>query len=368
MIGRTPATLLKELLDRVVSSGASDLHLSVGRPPIVRIDGVLHALSEVPPLSAADIAGSAEIIAGRERFEQMQMTAGEIDVSYAYDQGARFRVNIYRSLNATAIALRAIPNTIRTVEELGLPQDLQRFTIPSQGFVILAGPTGHGKTTTMAALVDMLNHTRTGHIITIEDPVEYVFQEDRCLIHQREVRSDTESFAQALRMALREDPNIVVVGEMRDLESIATALTIAETGHLVFATLHTNDAAQTIDRIVDVFPAEQQQQTRTQLANTLTGIISQRLLPKKGGGRIPAVEVLVATPAVRNLIREGETAQIPGVLQTGAAQGMIPLDRSLKSLVDRGLVEASDAAVYIKDAVLDDISPTALSGRAILMK
>lgn len=356
MIGRTPDVLLKELLDHVVETNASDLHLSVGRPPILRLDGVLRAFSEVPPLTRGDMEAVVKIFLGHDEPERMLEGRQEVDMSYRHEHGVRFRVNIYTSLQNIAIALRMIPATIRTLEELGLPADLEKFTHPSQGFVILAGPTGHGKTTTMASLVDIINHARTGHIITIEDPVEYMFQEDRCLIHQREVRTDTTSFAQALRMALREDPNVVVVGEMRDLESIATALTIAETGHLVFTTLHTNDAAQTIDRIVDVFPSSQQQQIRVQLAGTLTGIVSQRLLPKQGGGRVPAVEVLVATPAVRNLVREGETAQIPGVIQTGAAVGMIPMDRSLKFLIDQGLVSAEDAAVYLHDSLLADIS------------
>jgi len=352
MIGRSTDVLLQELLDHVVENNASDLHLSVGRPPIIRVDGELRALTEVPPLSKGDMDVIANILLRGDVAQRFQENRQEVDVSYHHKSGFRFRVNVYVSLQNIAVALRAIPRSIRTLEELGLPVDLERFTHPSQGFVIIAGPTGHGKTTTMVSLVDIVNHSRTGHIITIEDPVEYVFQEDRCLIHQREVRRDTTSFAQALRMALREDPNVVVVGEMRDLESIATALTIAETGHLVFTTLHTNDATQTIDRIVDVFPSSQQQQIRVQLAGTLTGIVSQRLLPKKGGGRVPAVELLMATPAVRNLIREGETAQIPGVIQTGAAAGMIPLERSLKSLINRGLVSPENASVYLSDPLL----------------
>lgn len=364
MIGRSPDVLLSELLNHVVTRNASDLHLSVGRPPIFRVDGVLHALSEVPPLTKSDMDAIVRMIFAEKFVDKLVKEHEEVDFSYHHQSGYRFRANAYVALQQIAISLRAIPNVIRTLEELRLPPDLARFIQPSQGFVLLTGPTGHGKSTTMAALVDLINHTKIAHIITIEDPVEYLFLEDKCLIHQREVKSDTESFSQALKMALREDPNVVMVGEMRDLESISTALTIAETGHLVFATLHTNDVAQTIDRVVDVFPSAQQPQIRLQLAATLTGIISQRLLPKKGGGRIPAVEVLVATAAVRNLIREGETAQIPSVLQTSAAAGMIPLARSLQSLVERGLVLPEDASVYL-DPLLSPGEDAASSTRVV---
>lgn len=364
MIGRTADALIQELLKRVISAEASDLHLSVGRPPVVRIDGVLRALTEFPSLGKGDMEGMLRALAKPEDVERYQQTHAEVDFSYQHEQGYRFRVNVYTAIGLPAIALRVIPNVVRSLAELHLPPDLERFTRPSQGFVVVAGPTGHGKTTTMSALVDMINHERSGHIITIEDPIEYVYSEDRCLIHQREVRHDTRSFSQALRMALREDPNVVVVGEMRDLESIATALTIAETGHLVFTTLHTNDAGQTVDRIVDVFPSSQQQQIRVQLAGTLTGIISQRLLPRRGGGRIPAVEILVATSAVRNIIREGDVAQIPGVIQTGSESGMITLDRSLQSLVDQGLVDAGQAALYLRDtfATQADVNVTSMMG------
>lgn len=363
MIGRTADTLIQELLNRVISAGASDLHLSVGRPPIIRVDGFLRALTEVPPLGKGDVEGTLRALAKPEDADRYQKTRQEVDFSYQHEQGYRFRVNIYTALELPAIALRVIPDVVRTLAELNLPPDLERFARVSQGLVVIAGPTGHGKTTTMAALVDLVNHTRSGHIITIEDPIEYVYREDRCLIHQREVRNDTASFAQALRMALREDPNVVVVGEMRDLESIATALTIAETGHLVFTTLHTNDAGQTVDRIVDAFPPSQQQQIRVQLAGTLMGIISQRLLPRRGGGRIPALELLIATSAVRNLIREGDTAQIPGVVQTGAASGMMTLDRSLQSLVDRDLVTPEHAALYMRDAFVTqtDVNVTSVT-------
>ncbi len=349
MIGRTPDVLLKELLEHVIEKNASDLHLSVNRPPIIRVDGKLYAMPEVGSLSKSDLGSMLRIIAGETRTIEFEKSENEIDFSYAHETGFRFRVNVYMTGRLPSIAMRAIPKEIRSIEDLHLPSALEQFAKPSQGFVLITGPTGHGKTTTMAAIVNIINRTRVAHIITIEDPVEYVYEEDHCLIHQREVGKDTTSFSQALKMAFREDPNIVVVGEMRDLESIATALTIAETGHLVFATLHTNSSAQTIDRIVDVFPANQQQQIRTQLAGTLTGIVSQRLVPSRQGGRLPAIELLIATPAVRNLIREGETAQIPGVIQTGASAGMIPLERSLRNLVDKGLVDAAEAAVFAQD-------------------
>jgi len=352
MIGRTPESLAKELFENVVSRNASDLHLSVGRPPIVRVDGKLFAVTEMGEMSKADLADILKIIAGEERAKKFEQSKQEVDFSYAHESGFRFRVNVYLTFQTLTIAMRTIQSEIRTLEDLHLPSVLEKFALPSQGFVLITGPTGHGKTTTMTAVVNIINHSRVAHIITIEDPVEYVYQEDQCLIHQREIGKDTESFSQALKMAFREDPNVVVVGEMRDLESIATALTIAETGHLVFATLHTNSCSQTIDRIVDVFPVGQQAQIRIQLAGTLTGIVSQRLIPAKAGGRLPAIELMLATPAIRNLIREGETAQIPGVIQTSASQDMIPLERSLKTLIDQGLIEPEEAAVFVQDQTL----------------
>jgi len=365
MIGRTPESLLKDLFEHVISRNASDLHLSVGRPPVIRVDGKLFSIAEIGVLTKIDLDAVLKIIGGNERAEKFAQGEQEIDFAYAHESGFRFRVNVYLSAQTITIAMRAIPRDIRTLEELSLPHELEQFAKPSQGFVLVTGPTGHGKTTTMTAIVNMINRSRVAHIITIEDPVEYVFVEDKCLIHQREIGRDTESFSQALKMAFREDPNVVVVGEMRDLESIATALTIAETGHLVFATLHTNNSAQTIDRIVDVFPVGQQAQIRTQLAGTLTGIVSQRLVPAKAGGRFPAVELLLATPAVRNLIREGETAQIPGVIQTSASQGMIPLERSLKALVDHNLVTTEDAMVFAADPMLLGYNDFAMSNTMV---
>lgn len=355
MIGRTPEQFIDNIVSLVQSHGASDVHLSVGRQPILRVDGILQTVPDVPPLGIQDVSDAAGLILTKERLDDFLENKKEVDVSFVRGEETRFRVNAYTSMGNPTLAMRVIPKRIRTIEELDLPASLERFTSSSQGFVLITGPTGHGKTTTMAALVDIINHTRIAHITTIEDPIEYVFQEDKCLIHQREVGSDTSSFAQALRVVPREDPNVVVIGEMRDLESISAALTIAETGHLVFATLHTNNAAQTINRIVDVFPPMQQQQIRSQLAATLTGVVSQRLLPRQDGGRVPAVEIMFATHAVRSLIREGETHQIPNVIETGSNDGMVPLRRSLIELLQQGSVS--------RDAVLPHLdNPDALIG------
>lgn len=337
MASRSPESLLDELLTAVNQTRASDLHVSVGRSPILRVDGALRTIEEVSHLTLEDVTAMAQKILRTEHTAEFFSKRREIDVAYEHPGSAvRFRANVYWSREKPAIALRAFERHVKGLADLNLPAILTRFAEPRQGFVLVVGPSGHGKTTSMASLVNHINQTRGGHIVTIEDPIEYIFTEDRALIHQREVGRDTPSFPGALRAALREDPNVVMIGEMRDLETFSTALTVAETGHLVFATIHTNDAAQTIDRIVDAFPAQSQPEVRVQLAATLTGIISQRLLPRIGGGRIPAVEVLVGTPAVRNLIREGETAQIHGLIQTGAAHGMITMEQSLRSLVERG--------------------------------
>lgn len=332
----------------MVRREASDLHLTAGHPPILRVNGELQALDQ-KLLGVAEVRGMVEAMCDDIALRELGRGA-EVDLAYTDpDTQARFRVNIFRHQGTLAAALRLIPARIRTLEELNLPPGLARFAELKQGFVLIVGPTGHGKTTTMASLVNIIHQQRTEHIVTIEDPIEYLFGEGRCLIHQREVRRDTRSFASALRATLREDPDVVMVGEMRDLETIAAALTIAETGHLVFATLHTNDSSQTIDRIIDVFPASQQNQIRVQLAAELSGIISQRLLPAVDGGRLPAVEVLVATPAVRTAIREMQTHLIPGMLQTGKREGMVTLDRALLQLVEGGKVRADDAARYARD-------------------
>ncbi len=338
---------MSQLVDYAIAHGASDLHLIVGVPPVVRRDGNLLAIANEPAL-AVDMA--SEAISSLMLPEQLrQFTANrELDFSFGF-RDMRFRVNTYYERGRMAASLRLIPATIPPLEKLGLPPVLERFTAPSQGFVIITGPTGHGKSTTLAALIQHINETRSEHIVTIEDPIEYVFTHKKSMISQREVGSDTLTFASALRAVLREDPNVILVGEMRDTETMEAALTAAETGHLVFATLHANSAEQTADRMIDAFPPHQQSQIRLQLANVLLGIVSQRLIPRVSGGRIPAAEILTATGAVRSLIREGKTHQIQNVIKTSASDGMITLDKVLADLVAKGEVTLDDALVWAQD-------------------
>lgn len=340
-------TQMKDFLDQAIEKGSSDLHISVGLPPMIRIDGRLlpiEGAGVVTPESAQRLLLS---IMKDEQMERLQQRR-ELDFSFGY-KNMRFRVNAFYQKGNLGAALRLIPMKIKTMEELGVPPILERFTEPSQGFVVITGPTGHGKSTTLAALIHAINSKRAEHIITIEDPIEYVFEHDKSMIVQREVGSDTNSFSRALRSALREDPNVILLGEMRDLETIEAALTLAETGHLVFTTLHTNSAAQTADRIVDVFPPHQQQQVRMQLANVLLGVVSQRLLPKVQGGRVIATEIMVANSAVRNTIREGKTHQLPNIIQTSASEGMISLDKVLAELVSRGDITIDTALSWAID-------------------
>lgn len=346
--GAESEKLLQGFLRDVHALSASDLHLSVGRPPIVRVDGALRALEGGQPLVAEQLTNIVQFIMGIDRAPQFFTERREIDIAYEPpEDNLRFRVNIFWSRGEPTIVFRSIPRNVHTLRELNLPETLLRFTEPKKGFVLLAAPSGHGKTTTMAALVEYINQTRSEHIITIEDPIEYVYTEARSLVHQRELGADTNSFPDAIRSALREDPNVLVIGEMRDLETIAAALTVAETGHLVFGTIHTNDAAQTIDRVLDAFPADRQAEVRVQLAATLTGIVSQRLIPRASGGRIPIVEILMANPAVKNLIRERETEQIPGLIQTGAEAGMMSIERSIRELLRRGDVTPDAVRPYL---------------------
>jgi len=275
-----------------------------------------------------------------------QMT---LDFSYAFKDNIRFRVNVYRQKGVLGIAMRVVPNHIKTIEELGLPPMLRKFIERKQGLVLVVGPTGHGKSTALAAMINEINQTRSEHILTIEDPIEFVFSPNRSVISQRELLIDTPDFAGALKAALREDINVVLVGEMRDWESISAALTIAETGHLVFGTLHTNDAGQSIDRIVDVFPSSQQPQIRSQLASVLVGVVSLRLLPKIGGGRIPAYEIMIANHAVRNVIRDNKIYEIPNIIHTNLEEGMVPLDKTLALLVKQGQVEFEVAQNFVLD-------------------
>ncbi len=340
---------VNKLLMQVLERGASDLHLVAGKPPTLRIDSLLVELKDYDVLSGVSIAAMIDILLGSDEKRQQFKVELELDFSFSFKDNLRFRVNAYFQKGFPAAALRLISNKIKTVEELALPTQIKGLVNYAQGLVLVVGPTGHGKSTTLAALIDLINHTRAEHILTIEDPIEYVYTQDKSLINQREVGGDTKSFARALRSALREDADVVLVGEMRDLESIATTITVAETGHLVFATLHTNNASQTIDRIIDVFPAYQQPQIRSQLANILVAVISQRLLPKIGGGRVPALEIMMTNSAVANVIREGKTYELPNIIHTGAAAGMISLDKNLAELVRSNVVKIEEVLPYVTD-------------------
>ncbi len=336
---------LRELLELAVEQEASDLHISVGHPPVLRVANKLMPVPNREPLSAEEADGLAAALMNdsqRQRF----LREKEIDFSYSLREEARFRVNVFYQRKYVSVALRLIPAEIPTIEELNLPATLREFTGASQGFVLVTGPSGHGKSTTLAAMLDEINHEEAQHIVTIEDPIEYVFADDKSIIDQRELHQDTESFTKALRSTFRQDPDVIMVGEMRDRETISTALTAAETGHLVFATLHTNSAAQTIHRIVDTFPPGQQGQIRAQLSGSLRGIISQRLLPGKRGGLVPAYEIMLQTPATANLIRENKIHEIPMVIETSADKGMISLNRRLAQMVQEDLVELDDALAF----------------------
>ena len=338
-------SLLKELLDVTVKEQASDLHISVDHPPTLRIAGRLIPLLKKKNISSKDASGLAQALMTPEQNERF-MVAKEIDFSYNFGEEARFRINVFFQKGEISIALRLIPANIRTVEELNLPPILHEFAKANQGFILITGPSGHGKSTTLAALIDEINRTRTDHIITIEDPIEYVFKDDRSIIDQREVYQDTLSFAKALRSTFRQDPDVIMVGEMRDPETIATAITAAETGHLVFATLHTNSASQTIHRVVDSFSPEQQNQIRAQLSGSLLGVVSQRLIPGIKGDLIPACEVMLSTSAVANLIRENKIHELPLVIETSAEAGMISLNRALADLVKRKEISLENALNY----------------------
>lgn len=340
-------TAVAKYLDYSIEKQASDLHLSVGMPAIVRIDGKLVSVPEAPVLTDDAMKSLVASFTPGEMLDSLKQKR-EVDFSFGY-KDMRFRVNIYYQKGTLAASLRLIPKTIRGIDDLGIPPIIERFTEQNQGFVIIAGPTGAGKSTTLAAIIDKINEQQRRHIITIEDPIEYVFEHKNCIISQRELGSDTNTFSRALRSALREDPDVVLVGEMRDLETIEAALTMAETGHLVFTTLHTISSAQTADRIISVFPPHLQQQVSSQLASVLLGVVSQRLIPKVGGGRVMAAEIMVANQAIKSLIREGKTYQIPNVIQTSAAEGMISLDKVLAEYVSRGDITLEDALTWCLD-------------------
>jgi twitching motility protein PilT len=329
---------ISELLLFVHKEGGSDLHISAGEPPMLRIHGEIKRI-EMPPLTREELHVMLYDVLNDQQRKKFEETH-ELDFSLELKGIARFRVNAFRQQRGEGVVFRVIPSKILSLEQLGLPKSLREVCMNERGLVLVTGPTGSGKSTTLAAMIDILNNSLKGHIITVEDPIEFVHDSKKCLINQREVGAHTHSFANALRATLREDPDIILVGEMRDLETIALALTAAETGHLVFSTLHTSGAPKTVDRIIDVFPAGQQGQIRAQFAESIQAIISQVLLKRKDGrGRVAALEVMIGTPAVRNLIREGKVAQLPSAIQTGQKFGMISLDQSLKDLVARNIVD-----------------------------
>ncbi|WP_449063131.1 type IV pilus twitching motility protein PilT [Planomonospora algeriensis] len=334
---------LDAILVALVQHGGSDLHVTAGVPPTIRVDGRMQHLPGYDRLTPGDtmrLLRAAVIDDQWHHFERCQ----ELDVAYSIEGVSRFRCNLYRQRGSYGAVFRAVPHTIRPLDELGVPEQVGRFAGLPRGLVLVTGPTGSGKTSTLAAMIDLANSTRSGHIITIEDPIEYLHQHKRCIVNQREVGADTESFSQALKHALRQDPDIILVGELRDLETTSTALSAAETGHLVFATLHTQSAAQTIDRVIDIFPPHQQQQVRSQLSTALQGVVTQALVPRMDGfGRTVVAEILVATPAIRNLIREGKSHQIPSFMQSGAADGMLAFDRHLTERVQSGVVSFEQA-------------------------
>ncbi len=340
---------IKGLLRMVAAQGASDLHLTVGRYPTLRIDGKLVSINQNNILTPADTRDIGDAIINEKEKEKL-IKNGHVDFSYNLEDKVRFRVNAFFQQGYLSLAFRLIPKEIKTLKDLNIPEILYDITNCTQGLFLVVGPVGHGKSTTLAALINEINHRQEKNIITIEDPIEYVYEQDKCIINQREVFQDARSFDAALQAVFREDANVVLLGEMRDLETISTAITAAETGHLIFGTLHTNDAAQTIDRIIDVFPSHQQNQIKAQLANSLLGVFSQRLVIGVDGGRVPAFEIMIKNHAVANLIREGKNYQIDNVIETSLDQKMISLDRSLADLVKKGLVTVEAAKAFAKDS------------------
>ncbi len=336
---------LEELVEILIEENGSDLHLSVGSHPVIRVSGSLVPLTKKPVLNEEDTEGFTQSMLNEAQFERFT-SEHEIDFSYSYKEGKRFRGNCFFQSGSISIALRYIPNDIRSITDLKLPPILESFSKRQQGFFLCVGPVGQGKSTTLAAMIELINETRSEHIVTIEDPIEFVYTPKKSLIDQREVRIDTADFGVALHSAFRQDVDVILVGEMRGRETISTAVTAAETGHLVFSTLHTNNAAQTIDRIIDTFPAGQQDQIRLQLSGSLLGIFSQRLIPRIQGGLIPAYELLINNPAIGNLIRERRTHEIQTVIETGLEQGMIDMNRSLVELVQKGKITVENAFSY----------------------
>jgi twitching motility protein PilT len=335
---RRAAGSIDDLLEQVVARGASDLHVAVGSEPVIRVNGALQRLEEFQRLTPEDTQRMLYRILSTEAQKHFEIKR-QIDISYSIPGLARFRVNVYFQRESLGAAFRLIPAELKTMEQLGLPPVLREFTTKPRGLVLVTGPTGSGKSTTLAAVIDEINRTRDDHIMTVEDPIEFLHRHKRCLVNQREIGPDAISFAEALRGALRQDPDVILLGEMRDLETIGTALTAAETGHLVFATLHTQDAPSTVDRLIDAFPAAQQEQVRVQIAATLQGIVTQTLLPTMDGlSRVAALEILLPDDAVRNLIRQAKVEQIYSVMQTNTQRGMQTLEQALLDLVRRGKV------------------------------
>ena len=334
---------IDELLERMVAQGASDLHITTGSEPAIRVNGRLQRLNDVARLSADDSQRLLYRILSTEQQKQLEIKR-QIDLSYSIPGLARFRVNVYFQRESLGAAFRLVPAELKTLDDLGLPQQLHELAKKPRGLVLVTGPTGSGKSTTLAAVIDEINRNRHDHIMTIEDPIEFLHRHKNCIVNQREIGPDAISFAEALRGALRQDPDVILLGEMRDLETIATALTAAETGHLVFATLHTQDAPSTVDRLIDVFPAAQQEQIRVQIASTLQAIVTQTLVPTiDGAGRVPAVEILYPDDAVRNLIRQAKVEQIYSIMQTGTQRGMQTLEQALVDLVARGKISQDTA-------------------------
>ena len=349
-------TPLDQLLRYLWDNNATDLPLSAGTPPRVRVDGKLYPIPGTEPTSIEFLEQALAALMSEDE-QRMYHHDRQLDFAFTWATNARFRANAYFQMDRPALALRLIPTNIPTPQDIGLPDSTAQLLVRPHGLVLMTGPTGAGKSTTLAAMVGWINRHRPLHILTIEDPVEYIHLSSQALINQREVGADVPSFEAGLRAAMREDPDVVLVGEMRDLETIRLTLTLAETGHLVFATVHTNDAAQTIDRIIDVFPHDQQAQIRTQLAMSLAAVISQRLIPRIGGGRVAAYEVLTGTSAVGNLIREGKIRQIRNVIATGQKDGMMVLEQSLASLVHRGIIT-------MEDAIAASVYPEEITGLA----
>ena len=345
---------LEELLSKAVKKGASDIHILVGKPPTLRVDGELTRIDSkmetILPNKAEALAFSILTSTQREKFIKDR----EIDLSYESGDGSRFRVNIHWERGNVGIVARIIPNAPPSMEDIGMPEMVYQFLEKKQGLVLMTGPTGCGKSTSLAAMVDHINHNKAVHIVTLEDPIEFLYQADKSLIRQRQLGEDMLSFRNALKRVLRQDPNVILVGEMRDLESIAATITLAETGHLVLATLHTMNAAQTVDRIIDVFPPYQQPQVRMQLSIFLNGIVSQQLLPRIDGGRVAGREVLVNTPAVANLIRENKLSQLKTTIQTGVEEGMFSMDQNIKQLLSQNMIDREVAVSYMTSPDLLD--------------